>query len=65
MPMQHIMEMECSFPALFIIMGLLLPCLALSISDLADIYLFDRLIKSKGNFAGFEKNFLIACLRFP
>jgi len=31
MPMQHIMEMECSFIALFIFMGFLLTCLALSI----------------------------------
>ena len=63
--MQHIMEMECSFLALFIFMGLLMPCLALSIFDQVDIYLFDRLIKGKKNFAGSEKNFLMACLRFP
>jgi len=55
MPMQHIMEIKYSFPALFIFMRLLLPCLALSISDLDDIYLFDRLIKGKRNFAGSEK----------
>jgi hypothetical protein len=65
MPMQHIMEMKYSFPALFIFMGLFLPFLALSISDLDDIYLFNRLIKGKRNFAGSEKIFLIACLRFP
>jgi len=65
MPMQHIMEMKYSFPALFIFMGLLLPFLARSISDLPDIYLFDRLTKGKRNFAGSEKNFLTACLRFP
>ena len=46
-------------------MGLLLPCLAPSISDLSDIYLFYSLIKGKRNFAGPEKIFLIACLRFP
>ena len=65
MPMQHIMRMKYSFPAFFIFIGLLLPCLAPSISDLSDIYLFDSLIKGKRNFAGSEKNFRIACLRFP
>jgi hypothetical protein len=59
MPMQHIMEMECSFRALFIFFGLLMPCLAPGIFDQTDIYLFDRLIKGKKNFAGSEKNFRI------
>jgi hypothetical protein len=63
--MQHIMEMKCSFIALFIFLGLLMPGLAPSIFDQIDIYLFDRLIKGKKNFAGSAKNFLIACPRFP
>jgi len=55
--MQHIMEMKYAFPALFRFMGLLMPCLAPGIFDQADIYLIDRLIKGKRNFAGSEKNF--------